>query len=522
MIGALLATLIAASPPPDAGTRTHALIVAHNGSQDPALETLRYADDDGAKYYELFSLIAPGRTTILSVLDAETQPVFPDVARAARPPSRAELDRRLERMFAEIAADNEAGHRTVFYFVYVGHGSVGESGEGNVHLLDSRFSRSDLYQQVIARSPATMNHLIIDACNSYLMIARRGEGGMSEEVIDDAVTAFLGKESLDRYPNTGVLASTSKAAEVHEWARFEAGIFSHEVRSAMAGAADIDQDGAVTYSELRAFIAAANGKVRDPKAKLEAHAQAPLLHLDEPLFDRRLAPEAPTLHVPASLADRYWLEDGRGVRYADFNLGSDGPVTLVLVPVSNTYFLRNGREELRVPLDVMRAADASELTREPITLAMRGAETLAFQRDLFAIPYGRAYFEGFLAAQRSARSPRARPSTKIPPAPLPSVAGPAAPAPGDRIFEPAAGGLELREIAALGSAGLAVAAVATGVGFGLSARADADAYRTGIGSTSDLELLRTESARSARTANILYGIGGALTAAALTLWLIPL
>lgn len=259
---------------PDAASHAYAIIVANNLSADGTLERLRYADDDGARYHELFSLVTT-RTEILSVLDPETQRVHPGVARVARAPTRRELDAVIVSVFADIERDNAAGIRTSLYFVFVGHGSIGDNGEGTVHLVDGRFSRSDLFQRVIAPSPARVNHVIIDACNAFLMVARRGGQRSKQASIDDAVQGFVGRESLDRYPNTGVLLSTSQAAEVHEWSRFSAGIFSHEVRSALAGGADVDGDGEVTYDEARAFISAANAKVSDPRARLTAYAAAP-------------------------------------------------------------------------------------------------------------------------------------------------------------------------------------------------------------------------------------------------------
>jgi hypothetical protein len=293
--GLVAAALATAQP------QVHALIVATNNAYGESLAPLRYADDDGARYFELFSLLGPERVTLLSVLDEESQRRFPEVAARARPPTRAALREALKERFSAITADNAAGRRTIFYFVYVGHGIVDQAGDGAMFLADGRFSRSDLFQEVIAKSPASVGHLVIDACNAYLMVARRG-GSDDRAAIDRAVAEFVGRESLERYPNFGVIASTSQAAEVHEWSRFEGGVFSHEVRSGLAGAADVDQDGAVGYAELKAFIAAANSRVADPRARVSAHLMPPPVHLAEPIFDRHWAPGAATLHVPAALA----------------------------------------------------------------------------------------------------------------------------------------------------------------------------------------------------------------------------
>lgn len=479
MIGVLL-TLAIGAP-----THAYALVVANNTASEGGMAPLHYADDDGAKYYELLSLFTE-KTELLSVLDADTQRVFPKVAAIARPPSTSELDRASAAIFEKIAADEKSGVRTAFYFIYVGHGSITASGEGAMHLSDARFTRSDLFQKLIARSPARINHVIIDACNAYLMVARRGV----HEEEDAAIKDFLSKEDLAKYPGTGVLVSTSKAEDVHEWSRFEAGIFSHEVRSALAGAADIDGDGAVTYDEVRAFLGAANGRVKDPKAKLDAFVRAPALRVDEPLFDKKAARGAPSVLVPGTLAGRRWLEDDRGVRYADLNVAQDGAVSLALVP-SGDYYLLSDAEEIRLPADAMASIDAGRLARAPRSVATRGTETMSFQKELFSIPFGRAYYEGFRAnaADEALR-------LELPPEEA------------MRVHRVVSGGL------AVG----ALAAIATGIGFGIDAGNKARDYRSVLASDAELTRLHDASVRGSRTANVLYAVGGGMVAGAVITW----
>lgn len=470
-------------------TRSYAIIVAHNQSFDGDLRPLKYADDDGARFAELLGLAAE-ETTLLSVLDPETQSTFPGLAAKARPPTRDALDVALASTFERIRRDTEAGLRTVFYFIFIGHGSRSDAGEGYVHLLDGRFTRSDLFQKVVSKSPATINHVVIDACHAYFMVARRGSD--EDRATAAAMEAFVAKEDLARYPNTGFLVSTSKAQEVHEWSRFEAGVFSHEVRSALAGGADVDGDGKVTYEEVRAFVAAANASVRDEKAKLSIYATAPRLHLAEPLFDRGRAQDAPTLLIPAELSARYYLEDERGVRYADLHMSRDTEVTLVLVPVP-TYFLRTESEESRISLTTLRHADASLLSRTPSSVASRGAEHLTFQRDLFAVPFGRAYFEGFRASRRDVEAQ----GTLRADAPSPAL-----------------------RVAAFGTAGLAVAAAAVGVGFGVSSGSYAARYRDSLGTPEELTGFRETSEDHATAANVLFASGAGLALSSLVLFLL--
>lgn len=477
-------------------THAYAIIVATNAISDRSAADLRYADDDGARYHELFSLMAR-RAEILSVLDPETQRTYPKVTKASRAPTRSELLETVASVFTDIERDKALGFRTVFYFVYVGHGSVGDDGEGAMHLSDGRFTRSDLFQHVVSRSRAHTNHVIIDACNAYLMVARRGADAPSEVSIDDAVEGFVGRESLGSHPNTGILVSTSQAADVHEWARFEAGIFSHEVRSAMAGAADIDGDRSVTYDEVRAFIGAANARVIDPKARLTAFAAPPPINHAEPLFDLGKIRSAPRLHVPTSLGGRRFLEDERGVRYADFHIASDGPITLVLVP-SPLYFLRSDTDEIAVPSEAVAEIDAGSLPRRPIEIASRGSEAITFQRDLFAVPFGRAYFEGFRDVLPFERRETIRAAVH------PEV------------------GFPTRRWISVGLAGAAVVVAATGLERALKANARAKEYGVAIGDQDDVDALRSESRSFARAANALYGIAGGLMVGAATLWLLPI
>ena len=485
-LGSLVALTTGATPD---DPKVYALIVANNQAHAaPELAPLRFADDDGARYYELLSLTGE-RVTLLSVLDPETQGLHAEAAAAARVPSRRELDAALERIFAAMEEDRRQDVRTTFYFVYVGHGSIQPDGQGAMHLQDDRFTRADLFHDVLARSPATINHVVIDACHAYVMVQKRG----GEEDVDRHVLAFLDDESLSRYPNTGVIVSTSQAAEVHEWARYSAGVFSHEVRSGMIGAADVDGDARVSYRELGAFVAAANAAVRDPRARIHAYAEPPAVHVDEPFFARRWARAAPTVSIPGRMAGRYWLEDARGVRYAD--LYGDGDLTLTMVP-SSVYFLRDESSEIRIPLTGLSAADASRWPRQALAVAARGSEDLTFQRELFAVPFGTRYLQGYTASHVAL--------------PLPPLV---APSPG--------AGLAAREVAAYSLIGTAVGALALGVTYGVLAGERAEAHRTAIGSSAAVDELRAASENYATTANVMYVISGVLAAGAVGLWAWP-
>ena len=77
-----------------------------------------------------------------------------------------------------------------------------------------------------------------------------------------------GSEDLARYPNAGFLLSTSDRREVHEWVGYRGGVFSYQVLGAMHGAADVDEDGVVSYAEAHAYVVAANMAVTPATPKV--------------------------------------------------------------------------------------------------------------------------------------------------------------------------------------------------------------------------------------------------------------
>jgi hypothetical protein len=390
-----LALAVFSAPALAAERTAYAVIVANNLSVDPGVAPLRYADDDAARYFEMFSpWVREAR--LLAVLDDETQRLHRQLAMHAQPPTRTELVRAVSEIADRMKADRAAGSEPTLYFVYVGHGNVGANGEGYVSLLDGRFTRGDLFRTVIAASPAAFIHVIIDACQSYFMINARGELPAGESYAA-AVKAYLGESDLARYPNVGVVVSTARESESHEWSGFGAGVFSHELRSALLGAADVNGDGRVEYSELKAFVAAANLHVDDPRARLDVFARAPALDRSRPLIDLTNRGFPRFVFLPASLSGRFWIEDVRGVRLADFNKAPGGSMVVAL-PLPVVYFLRSAGSEARIEPSGPRLIDASGLAWGRQALAARGALQTSFQRFLFDSPYGDAFYRAYAAS----------------------------------------------------------------------------------------------------------------------------
>jgi hypothetical protein len=406
-----------------AGWRSYAVIVGVNESVVPRTPPLRFADDDAARYHEVFrSGLKDARSVqLFARLDPASRALYPQATRAARPATRSAVLSALRGLARRIRADRARGDSTALYFVYSGHGHVGEDGEGFVSLRDGRFTRGDLYREVVEGSGATRVHLIIDACNARHFVGARGpwrpdRGGTH---LDRSFKEFLGRKRWRDYPNLGVLLSTTAAGATHEWTRIQGGVFSHEVRSGLLGAADADADGTVTYAEMRAFLVAANKKVTHAKARLAPLVYEPESRRKAPLWSWRAGGGLSRLALGAGDRGRVTIEDSRGLPYADLNKEGGSQIRLVLLgKPGRSFWVRREKllAELRLPPD---AADLqlSGLQFEPDETARRGSADDALRAGLFAVAFGPQFYEGFIAA--------------VPPRTLPVVAGvEAAPRPG--------------------------------------------------------------------------------------------
>jgi len=408
----ILVVLLAAglALPVSARTARHVLIVANNADPSGKLTALRYADDDGARYSELFSATG-ARVELLTTFDADSQRLFPELVGQTRPPTMARLRSALSRIFDAIRQDKAEGMQTEFIFVFTGHGRI-SGGTGQLLLADGPLSRGDFLAEVIDSSPADFNHVIIDACHAYYLVMARGEwqddrGGAAAT---DALRAYLRSPGDFRRPTTGVILSTAGAAEVHEWERYRSGVFSHELRSALLGPADLNGDGGISYAELESFLAAANVGVTNPKARIQVFVRAPEQNLAHPLIE--LGPGLDhVLRFPESAAGHFVVEDARGLAYAEWNKAQDHRAYLALlyppVKASPTYFVRRRDSELKVSLAPPAegrqeiAFDESSLT--PAGSRARGSVAEAFRTQLFSVPFGSAFARGFMARREGER-----------------------------------------------------------------------------------------------------------------------
>ncbi len=379
----ILALAAATSSAAVTATSRYAVVIGHNHTPDPERASLRYADDDAARFYELLApTLQDG--ALLAAFDDESQRTFASLIAKARPPTRAMVEATIEAFKSAIAADRSRGQRTELYFFYAGHGDV-DDGVGYVNLADDRMTRDDFKRLILAEPRADATHVFVDACKSYFFVAGRGPGGERRP----QVAAFAGP---DRTPGVGYVLSTSNDSESHEWSAFGGGIFAHEILSALAGGGDIDGDGRVDYEELAAFVAVANESIPYPRYRPSVYVRPPVENAQGSLFEPAALPGATQLEIGAAAQGRLTLFDERGVRYADVNKGPGTRLQLALLEPRRYEARWDGR---RYSVSTSTpAVSLASLTPDGAYTAGRGEIHRAFQ-SLFSAPLSADVLRGY-------------------------------------------------------------------------------------------------------------------------------
>ncbi len=377
---ALFLIASASATTPTVAPDRFAIVVGYNQADRAELEDLRFADDDAARFFELVSLGA-ARAHLLTVFDPPSQALYPRLVSIARAPTRAELSRTLREVAEAVTAAREAGRRSEVHFFYAGHGDV-DDGVGYVNLVDGRWTRDDLERELLTQIEADLKHVVIDACKSYFMVSGRGPGGERTTT----PSAYAGPKPR---PGVGLVLSTSNDAQSHEFAALSAGIFSHEVRSALLGAADIDGDRAVDYFELGAFVSAANEGVAIARYRPNVFIRPPEGLQDAPLLK---VPDTPRLALDAPIAGRVRITDPRGLRHVDLHKAR-GRVLRIGLLEPGTYEVELDDVRFEVPA-ATGEVELSALPAQPKREGTRGLAHEAFEQ-LFTTPFSPDVVRGF-------------------------------------------------------------------------------------------------------------------------------
>jgi hypothetical protein len=357
------------------------------------LSRLRYADDDAAAMARL-AREQGAEVTLLSVLDPDSQRRFPGLTRQALPPTLFELRRTVARLRARFELDRQHGDEPVVIFYYSGHGVLREGDAPGLAFLDGLLTRALLYDELLAALPARYVHLLVDACHAEAVVRPRDAEAEVAPVGDAELSEYAANSTLDRFPQVGAVIATSTVAETLEWDAYERGIFTHELESALRGAADVNRDGKVEYSELAAFLTAANAEIAAPRGKLQVIARAPAVNAHAPLSDLSLARHDASLIGPASTGGRFFIEDERGNRLIEMHSEERFQFEL-RVPSGERLYVHGGGKEASFVLRPGEHRPLASILLEPVAMRPRGALETALNNGLFATPFGPVYYRIF-------------------------------------------------------------------------------------------------------------------------------
>ncbi len=387
---------------PAAAVRRFALVIGSNHTLDASQAPLRFADDDAARMAELLVELGVD-TELVTHLDRDSQAVFPGLVARAHRPDDAGLQQAYATLLQRMRSAVESGASAELLIYYSGHGDVGPDGQGFLTLDGAKLTRGKLFGDLLARSPAEHNHIIIDACRSEQFVLSRGKDWQPDRASVDlgrSVQEYLDKQHLGGFPNTGVVLAHSADQQTHEWDRYRGGIFTHELVSGLRGGADLNGDGSIEYSEMGAFVSAANHGVSDPRARLEVVVRPPANDERRPLLEHGELESNRLLLFGPGDQHHYTVEDARGVRLADLRPSGERHGYLRL-PDGELFVQRRtspkDRAEAQVTSSERGVLFAHALGYEAAPSGARGSLDQAFRRGLFTTPFGPGYYNGYTA-----------------------------------------------------------------------------------------------------------------------------
>jgi hypothetical protein len=223
----------------------------------------------------------------------------------------------------------------------------------------------------------------------------RDADAVAVELTEADLAQYASRTTLARFPNVGAIIASSLSSQTHEWDGYRHGVFTHELLSGLRGAADVNLDAKVEYSELYAFLSAANRNVADPRARLSVVARPPGANVRAPIVDLAdLKSRASIVDITAK-AGHVHFEDQLGNRLADVHVENGAKLTVTL-PASRVVFVRSPLGEAEVNLKPREILAFDRLVLAAPTARVRGALDLAMKRGLFATGFGPNYYRGFI------------------------------------------------------------------------------------------------------------------------------
>jgi hypothetical protein len=380
-----------------AKTVTYSIVVGNNSPpiEEPSIPQLRYADDDAIRYHQITSLL--GESTLFSVLDADTQKRYPAVASITQLPSLSNIRNVVDRYRVAMHLDRKRGDSPVFYFIFNGHGARDRSGAAYFALLDGELTQAILYGDILDKLEADYSHVIVDACHAGGVVGIRGDffanetNGQTTPVTQRDNLLVIESSEVSKRPNVGFILATSLGQESHEWSAIESGVFTHQLLSGLLGPADVNGDLNIEYTELQAFIAAANRNITNPRARSQVIAIPPAANTHAPLISLRGLRGVNVVQGRVGKLGHFFIELANGQRYLDAHLTAESMGYIVL-PVRTVAYLRTANQEAVIKA----SAKFSELKMSAFKTAPRGSVDSSFRESLFSSPFGKSYYQGYV------------------------------------------------------------------------------------------------------------------------------
>ena len=203
----------------NAATRRYAVVIGINqgGEGDVAL---LYAERDAARVADVMIKLGGVHQENMVLL---------------RAPVASHVERALRAVAGRVRADSQAGDESIVYVYYSGHADAAA-----LRLGDTRLTHKQL-RALVAKIPATVRVLIVDACRSGDVT--RVKGAKPAEPFTISAAGALDAKG------TAIITSSAAGEDAQESDRLKGGIFTHHLVTGLAGAADKSGDAKVTLTE---------------------------------------------------------------------------------------------------------------------------------------------------------------------------------------------------------------------------------------------------------------------------------
>ena len=333
-------TPIERSPP---AAPVYVVLYGYPHSPEDPDRSLKHVDEDLLLMADFFEALGPRRV----IVHGEPEPGLVDrYGDTLREPSW----RALKSTFDELApalAEHERAPQVYFYIsghgvergrnhrstgVFFGRPEPGNDEDGFNGNIDSRL----IAREVLAPLSAHANvHIIADTCMSFFLLAARDNGPRLVKRVVKVDDRDFVKPFAARFDRVG--ASLASPGLTYETSPV-GGIFSHAVRTAAMGLADLNGDGLITYRE---FHYALIWLLANVDAAARPVVVSPGLDDQSTFIDWRGSPAA-RVCLPSSLGGTFVIDTPHG-RAASLPLDPLRPSALWLAP-GRGYTLQSNRQ----------------------------------------------------------------------------------------------------------------------------------------------------------------------------------